>query len=212
MGGDVASDWRFKRREKILAAATRMFSRTTFELVQMEGIAAAAEVGKATLYRYFPSKDVLYLAVCSQAFRLLEEDLKAAAELPPEQALSQMITALIEVMADQVASLRLLSGDRSPVAEGWRSLYYQQRRFIIETFRAVLDGGIAQGVFRAQDSDTASRLLLGMVRGGLATAGGISRGELTRAMIDMVLNGALVRSADEETARPATKRRARRLS
>jgi AcrR family transcriptional regulator len=190
MASAVGRDWRVRRREKILAAATRLFGRTTFELVQMEDVAAAAEVGKATLYRYFPSKDGLYLEVCTRAFQRLEGDLKAAAKLPPQQALAHMITALIEVMAEQVASIRLLSGDRSPVAEGWRSLYYQQRRFIIDMFRVVLEEGISQGEFRAQDTDVASRLLLGMVRGGLATAGGVGRADLTRAMIDMVLNSA----------------------
>jgi len=183
------TDWRAKRRDKILAGASRLFGRTAYESVQMDDVATAAGVGKATLYRYFPSKDHLYLEVCSRAFAKLDKDLRAAADLPPSKALAGMIIALVDVLADQISSLRLLSGERAPVADGWRTLYHRERRTIIDALRKVLAAGIEAGEFRAVDLEVAPRLLLGLVRGGLAMSDGLGRAELTTAILDLVFSG-----------------------
>ncbi|MFZ1992036.1 MAG: TetR/AcrR family transcriptional regulator [Alphaproteobacteria bacterium] len=192
MGRELEPQWRAKRRDKILASASRLFCRTAYEAVQMDDVAAAAGVGKATLYRYFPSKDQLYLEVCTEAFARLEENLRAAEHLPPAKALASMITALIDVLAEQIASLQLLSGERSPIAERWRVLYRRERRTIIEALRKVLAAGIETGEFRALDLEAAPRLLLGMVRGGLAMSEGLGRAELTTAMLDLVFKGTMM--------------------
>ena len=43
----------------------------------MDDIAAEAEVGKGTLYRYFSDKEELYLALLAQAYRVLEQEAPA---------------------------------------------------------------------------------------------------------------------------------------
>src|SRR5262249_51213511 len=53
--------------EKILQAAAQLFARHRFHEARMEDIAAAAGVGKGTIYRYFPDKDELYQALLAQA-------------------------------------------------------------------------------------------------------------------------------------------------
>lgn len=183
--------WRAKRREKIICAAERLFAGTPFELVQMDDIAAAADIGKATVYRYFGSKDELYLEACARAFAELERKFDAAGGLAPPEALEQMIAALVGMLASQVGSLRLLTGDRAPIAEGWRSLYHRQRRSLIESFRKVIKAGIASGEFRSVDPDLVPALLVGMVRGGLATAGTAPQDRLVNAMLDIVMNGTI---------------------
>src|SRR5436190_3774240 len=53
--------------DKILEAATRLFGSQRFHEVRMEDIAAEAEVGKGTLYRYFNDKEELYLALVERS-------------------------------------------------------------------------------------------------------------------------------------------------
>ena len=52
-------DWRARRREVILNAAAELFAGRDYASVQVEEVAKRAGVGKATLYRYFPSKEEL---------------------------------------------------------------------------------------------------------------------------------------------------------
>ena len=47
------------RRDTILNAALRVFAQTGFAEAKMDQVAAAADLSKAALYLYFPSKDSL---------------------------------------------------------------------------------------------------------------------------------------------------------
>ena len=51
------------RRRRILHASAQLASRGGFDAVQMRDVATRAEVALGTIYRYFPSKDSLLLAV-----------------------------------------------------------------------------------------------------------------------------------------------------
>ena len=50
------------RHQEILEAASRVFAARDFHDVLTEEIAALAGIGKGTIYRYFETKDELYLA------------------------------------------------------------------------------------------------------------------------------------------------------
>ncbi|HSE95553.1 MAG TPA: helix-turn-helix domain-containing protein, partial [Methylomirabilota bacterium] len=56
-----------RKRTQILEAASRVFGAGVYHLVNMDEIAHVAGVGKGTLYRYFPSKEDLYLAIVDEA-------------------------------------------------------------------------------------------------------------------------------------------------
>lgn len=52
-----------ERRRRILRAATALAARGGYEAVQMREVAESAQVALGTLYRYFPSKVHLLVAV-----------------------------------------------------------------------------------------------------------------------------------------------------
>ena len=54
------------KTERILAAATKLFIVHGFEQTSMQKIADEAQVGIATLFRYFPKKELLIVAVIEQ--------------------------------------------------------------------------------------------------------------------------------------------------
>lgn len=54
------------RRKSMIAAATELFARSGFENTTMQNIADQAEVGIATLFRYFPKKEDLIIAVIQE--------------------------------------------------------------------------------------------------------------------------------------------------
>ncbi|HEV3495347.1 MAG TPA: TetR family transcriptional regulator [Actinomycetes bacterium] len=54
------------RRERVIRAALELGAEGGYDAVQMRDVAARAEVALGTIYRYFPSKDALLVAVMVQ--------------------------------------------------------------------------------------------------------------------------------------------------
>src|SRR6266704_5018412 len=67
-------------RDRILRAAETIFARRDYHEVQMDDVVEACGVGKGTVYRYFSSKQALYLAVMFDGIQRLRVELEAAAE------------------------------------------------------------------------------------------------------------------------------------
>ena len=57
------------RYDRVIAVATDVLSAGGLEAVQMKDLAQRAGVSLATLYRYFPSKDYLLLAVALASYQ-----------------------------------------------------------------------------------------------------------------------------------------------
>jgi AcrR family transcriptional regulator len=57
---------RAQRRATIITAATRVFAQAGIDGASMGAIAREAELGKATLYYYFPTKEALYEAAMDE--------------------------------------------------------------------------------------------------------------------------------------------------
>ncbi|WP_271397666.1 TetR/AcrR family transcriptional regulator [Salinicoccus roseus] len=57
---------REKRYQAIIDSAERLFIKNSWETVQMQHIADAAGIGVATLFRYFPKKELVIIAVAEQ--------------------------------------------------------------------------------------------------------------------------------------------------
>ncbi|MBN2624681.1 MAG: TetR/AcrR family transcriptional regulator [Acidimicrobiales bacterium] len=61
------------RRDRVIRAALELGAEGGYDAVQMRAVATRAEVALGTIYRYFPSKDALLLAVMVQWLGDLEE-------------------------------------------------------------------------------------------------------------------------------------------
>src|SRR5262249_50119289 len=89
--------------ERMLDAAARLFATQRFHEVRMEDIAAEADVGKGTLYRYFNDKEELYLALLDRASRQLAARLheQVAESDEPRRRLQTIVAALIQFFDEQ---------------------------------------------------------------------------------------------------------------
>ena len=74
------------RYERILQAATAMLALGGEDMLQMKELAQRAEVSLATLYRYFPAKEHVVLAI---AVRRYQNALALVADEPPDGATVQ---------------------------------------------------------------------------------------------------------------------------
>ncbi len=89
-----------ERRALIVRAAGRAFARDGYAGARIEDIAAAADVTKPIVYRHFPSKKALYMALLEKH----EADLPGFIEAvePDGLALDQLVRALLEHWFDYV--------------------------------------------------------------------------------------------------------------
>lgn len=83
-------------RERVLAAAARIFSELGYAGTTMRAIAKGAELQAGSLYYYYPSKDLLIEAVLDMGIHGVSTAVYGAiAELPPSSTYAERIRAAI---------------------------------------------------------------------------------------------------------------------
>jgi len=161
------------KRDQIRAAAQRLFLQHGYAGASMDAIAAEADVAKQTLYRYYPSKEILFTDILRQ---LLTAQLPAALALDvahvPLASRADLEAALLAFArasvanALQPASLALL---RVIVAEMPRvpHLAALVRAAVAErggvTVRGLLERAQQEGLVTVPDGEVAARLFVGGV-------------------------------------------------
>jgi AcrR family transcriptional regulator len=109
-----------RTRAAILTAAASLLSRD--RAATLAQIADAAGVGRSSLHRYFPDRELLLHAVVEDSVRRLDQSIREAAltEGSPQEALRRLITAMMNA-GDQVLflfgdpnMLRLAQPDTTP--------------------------------------------------------------------------------------------------
>lgn len=120
-------------RLRILRAAEELFLREGLSLVTMDAIAAKAETTKATVYKYYQSKDALITASVDYAISRCELSWSEVASTSRSAPLEVVIN-FVDVVADEISKpaykagllvklLEIYTGEHAPtkeVLEGYR--------------------------------------------------------------------------------------------
>ena len=181
-----------EQSEKILTAAARLFATQRFHEARMDDIAASAEVGKGTLYRYFQDKDELYVALLERASDELMQrwDEAAAAVQGARAQLIAVIDAIVQFFDEQPHLFDLIQHAeamrRSDSAFPWQQTRDESVRRILTIF----DEGKRTGEFHIANPDVAVLMLLGGIRSVMRFGKKPRPANLARIMVDMFLHGA----------------------
>jgi len=156
-----------RKRATILDGASRIFAARVYHHVTMDDIARGTRVGKGTLYRYFPSKDDLYLAIVEEGFDLLIRRLETerATTAPAATVLRRMIESIVETFAQHLPFFRLVHRDEGRLLLRKKQVIQSRRAHIVRLLAEVLDRGVEEGIFRKLDPALAPSMLIGMVWG-----------------------------------------------
>lgn len=183
-----------RKRATILDGASRIFAARVYHHVTMDDIARGTRVGKGTLYRYFPSKDDLYLAIVEEGFDLLIRRLETerAATAPAATVLRRMIESIVETFAQHLPFFRLVHRDEGRLLLRKKQVIQSRRAHIVRLLAEVLDRGVEEGIFRKLDPVLAPSMLIGMVWGTtLNHANDTPAAILASRIADLYLNGLL---------------------
>jgi AcrR family transcriptional regulator len=160
-----------RRREDILDAAVMLFAQQGFANTDMQALADTVGVGKGTLYRYFPSKDSLFLAAADRIMVRMRESIDAAiADIAdPFQRIRQAIYAFLEFFNDRPERVELLIQERAHFKNRPKPTLIQHREVNVERWRALYRELIAEGRMREMPVDRISDVIGDLLYGTIFT-------------------------------------------
>jgi AcrR family transcriptional regulator len=170
-----------RNRELLLTAAGAAFAARGAD-VPLEDIARDAGVGIGTLYRHFPTRELLVQAVyrhevdvlCEAADQLLET-------LPPDQALAEWMQLFVRHVATKRGMLSVLK----PMMSADATFFAQTRGRAVTAAGKLLDAGVAAGTVR---SDIKGDDLLRAV-GGICMSTDQERSEASDRLVGLLFDG-----------------------
>ena len=153
-------------RERILEGAARAFAASGFR-ANVPAIAAEAGVSVGLIYRYFPSKEELFLAVCSQQTDAkLDELARMLAGIPDprarlEAAISVFVSSLEEERWGAIVVHAWAEADRNPrVRDLLQRMFDQERGFAAMFIREAIARGEAPADLDVEAVSLATGMLL----------------------------------------------------
>ena len=102
----LRQDEREVRKNLIIIAAMKLFEERSFHDIGMRDIAAEAGVSAASIYRYFPSRDDLFIEALIQDINTIEKDLEA--KLNAGTSVEELAVSVVDYFLDNEASFQML--------------------------------------------------------------------------------------------------------
>lgn len=186
-----------KRHDEILEAAICLFARRGYSETDTQLLADKLGVGKGTLYRYFPSKEALFLAAADRVMQNLRAHIDAAIadSTDPLDRITVAIRAFLEFFADHPEGVELLIQERAQFKDRKKPTYFEHREANIERWRALYRSLIAEGRVRPipveRITDVISDLLYGTIFTNYFAGPRKSVADQADDIIDVVFNGIL---------------------
>ena len=153
------------KRERILAAAERIFARHGSFAARVSEVAKEAGVADGTIYLYFKSKDDLLISVFENRMAHVNDQLRTAiADLPPGEQLRAFIRAYLRMVSDEPAAAEVLTIELRQSSKFMKE--YDNPQFA--DFLRMLGGIIAEGQARGEldaaiPGHVAARMIFGIL-------------------------------------------------
>jgi AcrR family transcriptional regulator len=186
-----------RRRVEILDAAAMLFAEHGYADADTQVLADELHVGKGTIYRYFPSKRELFLAVADRAMRRLREEVDAAiADVEePLERVAKAVRTYLDFFADHPEYVELLIQERAHFKDRKKPTYFQHRDANIGRWQELFRGLIAAGRVREMPveriTDVMSDLVYGTMFTNYFTGQRRRSAQQSREILDIVFHGIL---------------------
>ena len=137
-----------QRRELVLGEAMAAFAAHGYAGTSTEEVARRAGISQPYLFRLFPTKKALFLALVERCFRRVRDEFAAAAgELTGEEALAAMADAYEALLDDRILLLLQMQAYaacedpeiRDATRTGFRKLWEQIERITGLPYQTVVD-------------------------------------------------------------------------
>jgi AcrR family transcriptional regulator len=159
------------RREQILDAAAKLFARHGYAQTDTQLLVEELGVGKGTLYRYFCSKEDIFLAAVDRVMRRAHEEVEAGihgVEDPLDQ-IAAAIRVYLGFFAAHPDFIELLMQERAQFKDRKKPTYFEHRECNVERWRALYRELIATGRVRDMPVERITDVMSDLVYGTMFT-------------------------------------------
>src|SRR5262245_40943417 len=195
---------RERRRQEILDKAAAIFAQNGYQHTDVQLVADALPVGKGTIYRYFPSKEALFLAVVDRGIQRMREAVTAVTTGidDPLEVVARAIRAYLAFYRDHPEFAELIIQERAQFKDRKTHSYFAQREARAQVWQELYRGLIKQGRVRPipveRITDVIGDLVYGTMFTNYFSGRHKSLDEQARDILDIVFHGILT---DEERQR-----------
>ena len=166
-----------KRRNTIIRASLRVFSRKGYENTALDEVAREARLAKGTLYLYFKDKEDLYFHVMLSVFERLEGvvEKQISDSQDPLEKLVAVARAQIDFFADNPNYFRLFmvafNPEMATIHKKLLGPFFEKRQRLAEYLHGLVEEGKKKHLIRG-DIDTLEVVLsyMGMVHQAMQSA------------------------------------------
>lgn len=197
-----------RRREEILGVAQKVFARKGYPGTDVQIVADEIKIGKGTIYRYFPTKERLFLATVDRGMRLLRASVEQVAE-GVDDPLERIVLAVQGYLAffDHHSEIvELLIQERAEFKNRKKPTYFAYRDASLDPWQGLFRQLIADGRVRdipvERITDVLSDLLYGTIFTNLFSGRRKSLEAQAQDILDVVSFGILTEEERDRGCNP----------
>lgn len=187
-----------RRQEEILEGATKIFASEGFQQADLQEVADALGVAKGTLYRYFPSKQELFLACVDHGRNRLQAKVMSSIENveAPLDRMAAAIRSFFSFFDENPELVELIIQERAEFRDRSKHTYFFQcEKDTEDPWEQMISQEIKAGRMRdisvKRITDVFSNLVYGTMFSNYFTGRTQSLEAQTENVLDVVFNGIL---------------------
>lgn len=155
------------KEKEIIEAARNRFAHYGFSKVTMEEIAADVEMGKASLYYYFPTKEDLFKSVIQKEQELFVNEIEAliSKNLSSEKKLKEYVTKRLEYFQQLVNLGTLHVHSFVDIKIMFKELFKEFEQHELVLLNKIIGEGKKKGEFDRKLTKEATKIFLHLLQG-----------------------------------------------
>lgn len=185
-------------KDKIIDAATELFSRKGYYETSMDDVAQQAGVAKGSLYYHFKTKSQLFCETALAGLQYIADQVRNITnqDLPPLEIAQQILMLFVEICLDSVGMTDMIMNEMSAgIDADVLQTVRRAKLSLLDEIVQTLDEGIRVGAIRSCDSHNVAAALISFVYAYCRQAGnltGEAREALAADICSVLLRGLLI--------------------
>ncbi|MBC7076243.1 MAG: TetR/AcrR family transcriptional regulator [Syntrophomonadaceae bacterium] len=154
-----------KKKEEIIRAAIQVFSSKGYHNTRMEEIAAAAGIGKGTIYEYFDSKLQLFQEMLKNSLQIYYKNLdgREMKNLSVAEKIYMLMEAHFRFCRENKELTRIVFWETGTIDEELKEWVYAMRDEKEKRMQEIITEGISRGEIRNLDPRLVTLVVIGIL-------------------------------------------------